>query len=67
MVTTVGCDSGSDIESSGGVVVPGFACVGGFVHITELSDREYGVGSEVEWEVVEAVVCTLSRVRVPGL
>ena len=67
MVTAVGSESGPDIEGTGGVMVPSFTNLRGFVNITELSDREDGVSSKVKWEVVEAVVCTFSGVRVPGL
>ena len=67
MVTAIGCDGWADIECAGGMVVPSKAFEWRVVNITQLASWEKGVCSEIEGEMVEAVVGRKGWVWVPGL
>ena len=62
MVAAIGRYSRANVESTGGMFAPGGTGEWGFVSVAELASRVDGMGTEIKWETIEAVVCTDGRV-----
>ena len=67
MVATIGRYSRANVKSTGGMFAPGGTGEWGFVSIAELASRVDGMGTEIKWETIEAVVCRDGGVGMPRL
>ena len=67
MVAAIGGYSRANVESTGRMFAPGGTGEWGFVSMAELASRVNGMGTEIKWETIEAVVCRDGRVGMPRL
>ena len=67
MMATIGRCSRANVESTGRMFAPGGTGEWGFVSIAELASGVNGMGTEIKWETIEAVVCRDGGVGMPRL
>ena len=67
MVATIGRYSRANVKGTGGTFAPGGTGEWGFVSIAELASRVDGMGTEIKWETIEAVMGRDGRVGMPRL